>query len=81
VAESLALGVPVVTSDFGSLDEIARVGGCLQVDPRDDTAIVDAMRRLLTDDALHASLVEDIARQRPKTWRTYADEIWQGVAA
>jgi glycosyltransferase involved in cell wall biosynthesis len=81
VAESLALGAPVVTSDFGSLDEIARVGGCLQVDPRDDTAIVDAMRRLLTDDALHDSLVADIARQRPKTWRAYADEIWQGVAA
>jgi hypothetical protein len=39
------------------------------------------MRLLLTDDALHTSLVADIARQQPKTWRSYADEIWQGVAA
>ncbi|OII27737.1 glycosyltransferase [Frigoribacterium sp. MCBA15_019] len=81
VAESLALGVPVVTSDFGSLDEIARVGGCLQVDPRDDTAVVDAMRTLLTDDAEHERLLAEIAEQRPKTWRSYADEIWTAVTA
>ena len=79
VAESMALGVPVVTSDFGSLDEIARAGGCLQVDPRDDDAVLGAMRRLLTDDELHAELVTAIAAQQPKTWRSYADEIWTGI--
>ncbi|QNE44804.1 glycosyltransferase family 4 protein [Frigoribacterium sp. NBH87] len=81
VAESLALGVPVITSDFGSLDEIAREGGCLQVDPRDDTAIVDAMRVLLTDDDEHRRLLDEIAAQTAKTWRSYADEIWTAVAA
>ena len=80
VAESLALGVPVITSDFGSLDEIARQGGCLQVDPRDDTAIVDAMRVLLTDDGEHRRLLDEIAAQTAKTWRSYADEIWTAVA-
>jgi len=81
VAESLALGVPVVTSDFGSLDEIAREGGCLQVDPRDDTAVVDAMRTMLTDDDRHRELLGEIAGQHPKTWRSYADEIWTAVTA
>ena len=44
IAEALAHGTPVITSDFGSTAEIARDGGCLLVDPRDDEQIVDAMR-------------------------------------
>jgi glycosyltransferase involved in cell wall biosynthesis len=76
VAESLAFGTPALTSDFGSLDEIARLGGCVQVDPRDDDQIVDGMRRLLTDDALLATLHEQIKGQTQKTWKTYADQLW-----
>ena len=44
-------------------------------------AIVDAMRTLLTNDVEHARLVAEIAEQRPKTWRSYADEIWTAVTA
>lgn len=76
VAESLALGTPVLTSDFGSLAEIARHGGCVMVDPRDDVAIVDAFRLMLTDDDLIARLVREAAEMTPRTWRTYADELW-----
>ena len=39
IAESLASGTPVVTSEFGSMREIAGHGGGLLVDPRDDHAI------------------------------------------
>ncbi len=56
VAESLALGVPVITTSYGSTAEIARDGGCLTVDPRDDDALVAAMRSLLTDPARLAEL-------------------------
>ncbi len=77
VAESLAFGTPALTSDFGSLDEVASAGGCVQVDPRDDEQIVDGMRRLLTDDALLAELHRQIAGQTPKTWKDYADELWR----
>jgi glycosyltransferase involved in cell wall biosynthesis len=78
VAESLACGTPVITSDFGSMKEIADAGGgALLVDPRDDHAIADAMRTLLTDDDLHAELTAQ-ARSRPvRTWDQYAEQVWE----
>ena len=77
VVESIACGTPVITSDFGSMREIADAGGgALLVDPRDDHAMADAMRTLLTDDAELERLAKQ-ARQRPlRTWDTYADETW-----
>ena len=76
VAESLASGTPVITSNFGSMREIAEPGGALLVDPRDDHDIARALTRLLTDDDLHAELVRQ-ARERPRrTWEQYADETW-----
>lgn len=79
VAESLGFGTPVLTSDFGSLDEIARLGGCVQVNPRDDIAIVDGMRRLLTDDALIERLRAEAASVPQRTWETYSTELWEAV--
>jgi glycosyltransferase involved in cell wall biosynthesis len=76
VAESIASGTPVITSNFGSMREIAEPGGALLVDCRDDHEIAHALRRLLTDDALHATLSRQ-AHQRPRrTWDDYADETW-----
>ncbi len=53
VAESLAAGTPVITSNFGSTRDILAPDGVplggLLVDPRDDHAIVDALRTMLTD--------------------------------
>jgi glycosyltransferase involved in cell wall biosynthesis len=76
VAESLALGVPVVTSNYGSTAEIAAGGGCLLVDPRDDDDLTDAMRRLLTDPALVEELRGQIARRPRRTWDDFAAELW-----
>lgn len=81
VAESLAYGTPALTSNFGSTAEIAADGGALTVDPRDDDALLDAMRRLLVDDELIAAL-EKAARERPaRTWDDYARELWDVLAA
>lgn len=80
VAESLAYGTPALTTDYGSTAEIAAEGGALTVDPRDDDALLDAMRRLLTDDSLIAEL-EEAARRRPvRTWDDYARELWDVLA-
>lgn len=76
VAESLACGTPVVTSNFGSLQEIAEGGGCVTVDPRDDDAVTDVMRRLLTSPPDVARLREEIAARPSRTWQQYADELW-----
>lgn len=81
VAESLACGTPALTTNYGSTAEIAAEGGALTVDPRDDDALLDAMRRLLTDDTLVKEL-EEAARQRPaRTWDDYARELWPVLTA
>jgi glycosyltransferase involved in cell wall biosynthesis len=79
VAESLACGVPCLTSDFGSTREIADEGGALVVDPLDDLAVADQMRRLLTDDDLVAELREQARRRPPRTWDDYARDLWQAL--
>jgi glycosyltransferase involved in cell wall biosynthesis len=76
VAESIASGTPVITSDFGSMREIAEPGGALLVDCHDDHQIAHALRRLLTDDALHATLADQARRRPRRTWDDYADETW-----
>ncbi len=76
VAESVSLGTPVITSDYGSTKEIAAGGGAVLVDPRDDDAILDAMRSLLTDDARLQALRDAIARRPVRTWQMYAAELW-----
>lgn len=81
VAESLACGTPAITSAFGSMLEIAAPGGALTVDPRDDRALADALRRLLTDDVLHHQLVAETLSRPERTWRQYADEVWDYLVA
>jgi len=81
VAESLAVGTPVVTSDFGSMRELALEGGALMVDPHDDHDIADALRRLLTDDELHAELSRAALARPVRRWDTYASELWNFLVA
>ena len=76
IVESLIRLTPVITSDFGSLQEVASAGGALRVDPRDDVAIADAMRRLLTNDALREELSAEAAARSWPTWDEYAREVW-----
>jgi glycosyltransferase involved in cell wall biosynthesis len=76
VAESIAERTPVITTAYGSTGEIARDGGCLTIDPRDDESIVTAMRRLLTDDGAVAALIDEIDRRPRRTWDDYASELW-----
>jgi glycosyltransferase involved in cell wall biosynthesis len=56
VAEAMALGTPVITSDRGALAETAG-GAALAVDPDDADALAGALRRIANDDALCAALV------------------------
>jgi glycosyltransferase involved in cell wall biosynthesis len=81
VAESLAYGTPVITSGYGSTSEIAKAGGALLVDPRDDEELVRAMRQLLTDDRQLASLQEQIASRPQRTWEGYAGDLWNLMVA
>ncbi len=78
VAESLAVGTPALTSAYGSMREIAEDGGgALLVDPRDDASVTEGLRRLLTDDALHAELSAQAVARPVRTWAAYAERVWQ----
>jgi glycosyltransferase involved in cell wall biosynthesis len=79
VAESMALGTPVITTDYGATAEIAKGGGAVTVDPRDDSALTDAMRRLLTDDSEITRLRAEIDLRAERSWQVYADELWDRV--
>ncbi len=81
VAESLAHGTPVITSNFGSTPEIAVGGGVLTVDPRDDGALTDAMRKLLADKAALPELREQIGDVSARTWHDYATQLWEALVA
>ncbi|MFT4028609.1 MAG: glycosyltransferase family 1 protein [Protaetiibacter sp.] len=77
VVESLAAGTPVITSNRGSLAEIAAAGGCVVVDPDSVGEIADALRRLLTDDAERDRLRLEIAKRPQRSWDDYARTLWQ----
>lgn len=78
--ESLWAGVPCVGSDLPALRENADGGGCLSVPVGDRAAWKAALRRVLTDGALMARLVEE-ARTRPlPTWAGTAAVLRTGLA-
>ena len=76
VAESLVSGTPVITSRFGSMEEIAQGGGTLSVDPRDRGELEAAMRKLLLGDGLDDLRAAARAR-RWTTWDEYAASTWE----
>jgi glycosyltransferase involved in cell wall biosynthesis len=75
-AESLALGTPVITADYGSTRELAASGGAVTIDPRDDAALVRSMRELLTDDERISRLRAEISLRPSRTWDDYAAGLW-----
>lgn len=81
VAESIARGTPVVTTAYGPTGEIGAQGGCLLVNPRDDEALVRAMRELLVDDAVLDRLRDEIRARPVRTWDDYAAELWSSMEA
>ena len=76
VAESLASGTPVITSNFGSMRDLASRGGALLVDPRQDHQLTDALRQLLLDRPLRDRLAAEAATIPRRTWDDYATDTW-----
>jgi glycosyltransferase involved in cell wall biosynthesis len=79
VLESLWLGVPCVCSDLPVLRENADGGGCVAVAMNDKAAWVDALRRVLTDDAWVAELRGEAGRRVLPTWARTAEALRAGL--
>ena len=54
----------------------AAFGGAVTVDPRDASDLERAMRALLTDDEVLATLAAQAKALRWKTWDEYAAQTW-----
>lgn len=77
IVEALATGTPVVTTNYGSMAEIASAGGCVMVDPRDDDAIADGIERVLVEPQLRETLIREALARPGSSWAEYADVLWQ----
>jgi D-inositol-3-phosphate glycosyltransferase len=76
--EAMATGVPVVASAVGGMiDTVADGVTGLHVPPRDPRALAEALRRLLTDDAMRERLGRaGVERVRARyTWQRVADGV------
>jgi glycosyltransferase involved in cell wall biosynthesis len=73
--EAMACGVPVITSNAASLPEV--VGdAAIQVEPLDVQGMADAMRNILTNDALWKTLQDKgFQRVRRFSWDTAAQQL------
>jgi alpha-1,3-rhamnosyl/mannosyltransferase len=75
VLEAMSAGVPVVTSNRGSLPEVVGDAGVL-LDPGDVSAWAETLERLTTDSSWSASLAgAGLERARGFTWQRSADEL------
>ncbi len=73
--EAMACGVPTVVSDRGSLPEVVGDTGLL-VDPDQPEMLIDAMRRMLTDEKLRQrSIRAGLARAATFTWQRTAEIV------
>lgn len=79
VIESLWMGVPCICSDLPVLLENTSGGGCLPTALNDSAAWETALRRVLTDDALHQRLVAEATSRPLPTWAGAAEALRQGL--
>ena len=74
VAQAMAAGVPVVTSNISSLPEVAG-NAALLVDPRSTTELRGALARLLRSPTLRAELAQRGRCRAPQfTWQSCAEK-------
>jgi glycosyltransferase involved in cell wall biosynthesis len=72
VKEAMAMNVPVIASDVGGVSEIIEDGrDGLLVPPGDETALLNALRRLIGDENLRRSISSS---GREKIMREFSDE-------
>lgn len=73
--EAMACGTPVIASNSSSIPEVVGDAGML-VDPYDVQALSNAVRRVLSDESLRASMsAKGIERARSFSWDRTAEQV------
>mgnify|MGYP000107515467 CR=1 FL=1 len=77
VAEAMAAGTAVITSNKTSMPEVAN-GACVLVDPLDSQAVSGEIQRLLEDDALRNNNIQmALEKSSHYTWKNSADVLFK----
>ena len=76
IVESVMAGVPCLTSNLGSMQEIAeQLGGCSLVNPYSTSGIAAALTGLLSDREELDRLTEEARRARWNSWSDYCEQL------
>ena len=76
IIESVRRGRPCITSNRGSMREIAeRTGGCQLVDPENTAEIAAAIQRLIADADARNRLSAEAASAQWPSWRDYTETL------
>ena len=75
ISESLWHGVPVLTSNFGSMKEVANLGGCFTVNTQKEEEIYRALDTLIKNPNIINNLKQEISDASLSTWDDYSDCI------
>ena len=76
ISESLWHGVPVLTSNFGSMEEVSSCGGCYSIDTTDENEIYEALNHLIINPLFVEKLKNEINKSTLTTWQDYAEKIY-----
>lgn len=79
ISESLWYGVPVLTSNFGSMDEIAKCGGCFSINTYDEIEIYEALKQLIINPLFLEKLKNEIKTNIFTTWQNYSEKIYDEI--
>ncbi len=79
ILESLWYAKPCLCANFGAMAEVAKDGGCLTVDVRDQKAFDKGLRQLIEDEKLRKNLSERAATRHFVTWPDYVGSIVQRI--
>lgn len=79
IAESLWHGTPVLTSNFGSMQEVATAGGCYCVDTNNPDDIYDALYYLITNTEIPIALKNAIDTDKLTTWNHYSKQVCETI--
>lgn len=79
ISESLWHGTPVLTSNFGSMKDVASIGGCYCVDTNNIDEIYNALYKLITTKELTTALKNNINPQKLTTWASYSKQICKNM--
>lgn len=76
ISESLWHGMPVLTSSFGSMAEVASCGGCYCVDTTDEAQVYDALNTLIKNPKIIEKLKNEINSNSFTSWNDYSKQVY-----